>query len=136
VRIPPNETGTLEVFVWPFPDVDSGKWQVSTAGRVSPVWAHGGQELSFVNSDEELVSQAIVTGAAFRRGEQRVLFGTEEFAGLRGEANNYASFDVSPDDRRFLMVRRTARGGAAPTTTAVLVEHWLTELRGERRANR
>ncbi len=131
-----SETGQREVFVRPFPDVDSGKWQVSTAGGVSPVWAHSGRELFFVNSDQELVSQAIVTGAAFRRGEQRVLFGTEDFAGLRGEADNYASFDVSPDDRRFLMVRRTARGGAAPTTTAVLVLNWLTELRRERPANR
>jgi Tol biopolymer transport system component len=60
-----NETGRREVFVRPFPDVESGKWQVSTAGGVSPVWAHSGRELFFVSGAEELVSQAVSGGAGF-----------------------------------------------------------------------
>ncbi len=130
-----NETGEREVFVRPFPDVDSGKWQVSTAGGISPVWARSGRELFFVNRNEELVSQAVASGAAFQRGEQRVLFRTEDYAGLRGDADNYASFDVSPDDQRFLMVRRNFRSDA-PTTTAILVQHWLAELRNARQGSR
>ena len=33
-----NETGQYEVYVQPFPDVDRGKWQVSTDGGEWPVW--------------------------------------------------------------------------------------------------
>jgi len=33
-----GETGRREIFVRPFPDVQTGKWQVSTSGGTSPVW--------------------------------------------------------------------------------------------------
>jgi Tol biopolymer transport system component len=131
-----TETGTREVFVRPFPDVDAGKWQVSTAGGTNPVWAHSGRELFFVDGNQELVSQAVAAGAAFQRGEQRVLFDLGSSYDLGSDKVNYVGFDVGPDDRRFLMVRRRAEDAAAPTTTAVLVQHWLTELSRERPANR
>ncbi len=128
-----TETGRREVFVRPFPDVESGKWQITTGGGTSPVWAHSGRELFFVNGNQELVSQAVAAGATFQRGEQRVLFGigAATYTDL-----NETYFDVSPDDRRFLMVRRNTADDADRSTTAVLVQHWLTDLRGERRANR
>ena len=31
----------------PFPDVDSGRWQVSTSGGSQPMWAPSGQELFY-----------------------------------------------------------------------------------------
>jgi serine/threonine-protein kinase len=119
-----NETGRWEVFVRPFPDVDAGKWQVSTAGGTSPVWAHSGRELFFIDSNRELVSQAVLPGAAFQRGEQRVLF---SMAGYR-EVANHRSFDVSPDDRRFLLVRWKDRAGAEEAPALVVVENWLEEV--------
>jgi Tol biopolymer transport system component len=131
-----NETGRREVFVRPFPDVESGKWQVSTVGGVSPVWAHSGRELFFVSGAGELVSQAVIGGAAFRRGEQRALFNVQAYSGLEGAADNYRGFDVSPDDQRFLMVRRSSGDVTTTTTTAILVQHWLAELRNARQGSR
>jgi Tol biopolymer transport system component len=119
-----DETGRREVFVRPFPDVEAGKWQVSTAGGTSPVWAHSGRELFFMNGSHEFVSQAVLPGAAFTRGAQRVLFG---MAGYR-ELNNYSSFDVSPDDRRFLMLRPKAGAAAKEAPVLVVVENWLEEV--------
>jgi Tol biopolymer transport system component len=123
-----NETGRREVFVRPFPDVEAGKWQVSTSGGTSPVWAHSGGELFFLNGNRELVSQAVLPGAAFQRGGQQVLFST---AGYR-QVENYPSFDVSPDDQRFLMVRpkaETAEGASAEDgPVLVMVENWLEEV--------
>ena len=45
----------------PFPDVNSGHWQVSTAGGTRPLWARSGQELFYVSP----------TGALMRVGVER-----------------------------------------------------------------
>ena len=44
-----NDSGRFEIYVRPFPDVDSGHWQVSTGGGTRPLWARSGQELFFVS---------------------------------------------------------------------------------------
>jgi hypothetical protein len=100
------------------------------------VWAHSGRELFFVSGAGELVSQAVIGGAAFRRGEQRALFRVQGFSGLQGDADNYRGFDVSADDQRFLMVRRGSGDVTTSTTTAILVQDWLTELRNARQGSR
>jgi len=33
-----GESGSSEIYVRPFPDVDSGRWQISNRGGVDPVW--------------------------------------------------------------------------------------------------
>ena len=40
-----GQTPTKEVYVRPFPAVDDGRWQVSTAGGDRPNWSHTGREL-------------------------------------------------------------------------------------------
>ena len=42
-----DESGTSEIYVRPFPDAASARWQVSTAGGFSPVWSHSGKELFY-----------------------------------------------------------------------------------------
>jgi len=119
-----SETGRREVFVRPFPEVDSGKWQVSTTGGLSPVWAHSGRELFFLDGKGNLVSQAVQPGASFTRGGQRALF---SMAGYR-EVGNYHSFDVAPDDQRFLMVRMR-RGAETEAQVLVVVDNWIEEVK-------
>ena len=40
-----DDSGRFEVYVRPFPNVDDGRWQVSTAGGAEPVWGPAGREL-------------------------------------------------------------------------------------------
>ena len=41
-----DESGQLEIYVRPFPDVDGGGlWQVSTGGGTQPLWVRSGREL-------------------------------------------------------------------------------------------
>ena len=42
-----NESGQDEIYVRPFPDVESGRWQVSTGGGTRPLWARNGRELFY-----------------------------------------------------------------------------------------
>ena len=42
-----NESGQYEIYVRPFPNVDDGRWQISTDPGLSPVWSRDGRELFF-----------------------------------------------------------------------------------------
>jgi serine/threonine-protein kinase len=41
-----NDSGQLEVYVRPFPNVNDGRWQVSTGGGTVPLWAGTGEMFS------------------------------------------------------------------------------------------
>jgi Tol biopolymer transport system component/tRNA A-37 threonylcarbamoyl transferase component Bud32 len=117
-----DESGTNEVYVRPFPDVGSGRWQVSLSGGNSPLWAHSGRELFYVNGRQEMVSIEVRPGATFTVGEPRVLFPATSY----NITPTYALYDVAPDDRHFLMVRGVA---AEAQTELILTENWFEELR-------
>ncbi|HEX3235987.1 MAG TPA: protein kinase [Gemmatimonadales bacterium] len=117
-----NESGTMEIYVRPFPETSTAKWQVSTAGGAEPVWANSGRELFYINGKSELVAAEIRPAAPFSVGEQHVLFSMAPFVRF----GSYPSYAVTPDDRRFLMVRE---GDASQQGELVFAEHWLQDLR-------
>lgn len=53
-------SGQLEVYVRPFPDVDSRQWPVSTAGGGEPLWAATGREIIYVSPDGWLTSVPVL----------------------------------------------------------------------------
>ena len=86
----------------PFPDVDSGKWQISTDGGVQPVWAHSGRELFYIDGSRALVATQVETASSFQVGAKETLFT------LPPDYNSGAVstlYDIAPDDQRFLMAR-------------------------------
>ena len=68
-------------------------------------------------------------GATFVLGDQRVLFQAPSPAFVR--ATNHQQWDVAPDDRRFVMLRRIGLSGGANADplTVIQVDNWLTELK-------
>ena len=50
-----DETGQNEIYVRPFPEVNEGKWQVSTGGGDSPLWSPDGRELFYRSGDTVMV---------------------------------------------------------------------------------
>ncbi len=68
-----DETGTYEVYVRPFPNVDDGRWQISTEGGVEPLWAPDGRELFYRNAGAVIVV-AVDTESDFSAGPPEVLF--------------------------------------------------------------
>ena len=121
-----NESGQYEVYVRPFPDVDSGRWQVSRGGGNWPVWAPEGQELFYRRlGDLAMMAAPIETDPAFRPGNPDVLFEAAEFPGAGGAR----AFDVAPDGQRFLMIKRGAPTDdiAAPAQITVVL-NWFQEL--------
>jgi serine/threonine-protein kinase len=123
-----NESGSAQVYVRPFPKVESGHWQVSTTGGSRPVWAHSGRELFYVNRAALWAVTAQTTGAIFSAGNPTKLFDTGQYSfGINGR-----TYDVSADGQRFLMIKLASASGQDSTASPpslVVVEHWTEELK-------
>ena len=102
-----NEDGVFEVYVRPFPDVDDGKWKVSTQGGTHPVWSPDGSELFYVSGDAMMVAP-ITSDPTFQHGNPEVVF--------EGRYNFAVPFRVfSLDGTRFLVTKPAG----APTDGSV-----------------
>ncbi len=100
-----DETGRYEVYVRPFPDVDTDKVLVSAAGGIAPLWAHSGSELFYVDGDNNMVAAKVETDPGFRIVERQTLFPVPP--GTMPRDNQFVTglYDIAPDDQRFLMAR-------------------------------
>ena len=114
-----NESGREEVYVRPYPNIDDGKWLVSTAGGWAARWSNDGSEL-FYRQAEKFIRVGVQADTTFRMLDQEVLFEGPYFNG--GPWLHY--YDISPIDGRFLLLREDARA-----TELAVVENWFEELR-------
>ncbi|MEO2003902.1 MAG: hypothetical protein ABGY41_07360 [Candidatus Poribacteria bacterium] len=118
--------GRDEVFVRPFPNVDSTRIRVSTDKGVAPVWAKSGRELFFMGQDRGLVT-AQFDPAAGRVLNQETLFTIP--VGYPTVGGN-AFYDVSSDGERFLMTRQYGEDTAEEGPSGlVLVQNFFEELK-------
>ncbi len=115
-----TESGTPEIHVRPFPNVDSARFVVSVGGGNAAVWRRDGRELFFQTPRGEMFAVPVTTGRTFTHGVPKLLFTGLAFAGQ----DYYRAYDVHPDGQRFLMV---ASGGSDSGTLNV-VFNWRTEL--------
>ena len=121
-----NESGRFEIYVRPYPQVDSGKWQVSTDGGSRGAWARNGQELFYIDRGTLMAVPVQTSGATFRWGNPVRVFDERPYAAPVIDRN----YDVSPDGRRFLMLKENAAGRAnAAAATMVVVLNWVEELK-------
>ncbi len=117
-----NESGQSEIYVRPFPDVDDGKWQISSDGGIGPVWAPGGQELFYRNGDAMMVVD-IKTEPAFTAGSPVVLF-----TGRYTIWGGFVNYDISPDGQRFLMIKEVDEEEGQQDQINVVL-NWFEELK-------
>ncbi len=117
-----DETGELEIYMRPFPS-GAGKWPISAAGGVDPLWSRDGKELFYRNGSGDLIAVEVVPGASPPVGRQRVLFSALPYSSVATHQN----YDVHPDGQRFVMIRL----GADQNFNAPLnvVENFFEELR-------
>ncbi len=95
-----DESGNREVYVRPFPSVDSAKFAVSVGGGMEPLWRRDGTELFFRNTSGDMYAVPVGAGRQFEHGTPRLLFSRPGMA----LQDFYRSYDVHPDGKRFLML--------------------------------
>jgi hypothetical protein len=120
-----TETGRPEVYIRPFPNISAGKWQVSNGGAQSPVWAHNGRELFYIDGARNMMATRVTLEPSVRTGRPEKLFHLEDSLFV---VENRAAFDVTLDDHRFIMAREVGPAAPAPSTF-ILVEHWFDEVK-------
>ena len=125
-----DESGSWEIHVRPFPDVNRGRWQVSTSGGLQPVWARNGREIFFRLPSGALMAAAVDTSASsFSSGVPKRLFEGPYFRGSTGIVGR--THDVSLDGQRFLLIKADGR----PTQTSdylITVENAFAEVKQSR----
>ncbi|MGI8703221.1 MAG: TolB family protein, partial [Candidatus Limnocylindrales bacterium] len=117
-----EESGIFEIYVRPFPDAASARWQVSAAGGTDPVWSRSGRELFYLSAQNEMTSVEVTPGAGFSISPPKRLFSTAPYSPVPP----VPSFDVSPDGKRFLLLRETT-----PTdrNELIVVQNWVEEMK-------
>lgn len=126
-----NETGQTEVYVRPFPNVDNGKWQISTGGGMEPQWHSDGKELYYALGQmggeiKGIAAVIIDTKSSFQAGKPKILFTGNYASGLA------RSYDVTADGQRFIMLKRITETGdyrETKLTNLVMVDNWFEELK-------
>ncbi len=121
-----NASGQSEIYVTPFPNVTTGKWQVSTSGGTQPLWARNAQEL-FYESMGALMRVSLTNSSTFAAGPPGRLF---DAPGLHIPGVPGRLYDIAPDGRRFLMTKPSRAADApAPSARLILVQHWFEGLK-------
>jgi serine/threonine-protein kinase len=123
-----DDTGAFEIYVRPYPNVNSAVWQVSTGGGRQPLWAHTGRELFYRAPDGALMRVAVASGPTWTVTTPTNLLEGRYWAPPTG--GSFArTYDIAPGDQRFLMIKagRSDATGAAPHI--VVVQHFDEELK-------
>ena len=115
-----DESGQTEVYVSPYAD-RGGPSQVSTGGGWEPRWSPAGRELLYMAGDGRLMAVEVETELGLTLGSPREL--------LR-DPNYVTEWDMHPDGKRFLMLRREqfpADGARAPAPINIVL-NWIENL--------
>jgi serine/threonine-protein kinase len=121
-----DESGRFVVYVRPFPEVQTGRWQISTAGGTRPLWSRDGRELFYLETQGRLMSAAVENGPTFVHRTPRMVF-----EGGYAAPNQGRTYDVSADSQRFVMIKNAtgdAGGDAAPPHINIVL-NWFEELK-------
>jgi serine/threonine-protein kinase len=119
------ESKDNEIYVSPYPDVASGRWQLTSGGGSAPAWTRNGRELIYLDGSRHLTAVMLErTG-----GEVRALARTTLSDRIYAAPVPWRTYDVSPDGQRIIAIRdeQAAQEGAPPQFT--VVQNWFEELR-------
>jgi eukaryotic-like serine/threonine-protein kinase len=126
-----NDSGQFQIFVRPFPNVNTGLWPVSTAGGTQPLWAKNGQELFYLAPNGALMSVRVETGATWTASTPTKLIDGPYYRGGNTFSNGFfRTYDVSLDGTRFLMIKEDSEPSQPHAPPGiVVVQNWTEELK-------
>ncbi|MBK5295390.1 MAG: serine/threonine-protein kinase [Acidobacteriia bacterium] len=115
-----NETGTYEIYVRPFPNAASGKWQISSGGGAQPRWRRDGKELFYLDESRKIMS-VDVHGAGggpgvFQHSTPKPLFDSHALGNFAMSTSHRRMYAAAPDGKRFYVLSTGDERDAAPIT--------------------
>ncbi len=118
-----DESGRFEIYLHPFPALETGRWQISTNGGAHPLWARNGRELLFIDGKGTLISVPLLAGSTFNRGPSTPLFQAGQYF-----VDTARDYDMTNDGTRFLFVKNVT---TLPRPAVVVVANWFDEVRAK-----
>jgi len=112
-----DESGTFQLYVTPMPG-PGGRYQVSTAGGVTPVWSPDGRRLYYAYGGR-LEAATLAFAPTFAVTARETLFEPGS-----SSPPSHANYDITPDGKQFVMLKPT--GAEAQL---IVVHDWKYELR-------
>ena len=123
-----DESGQFEVYVRPYPNAgEGGRWQISSGGGRQPLWSHDGRELFYRDYAGAVMSVAVTLTPTFTPGRAAKLFQRSEYVGS-GTRGGGRTYDVAPDDSRFIMIKTRPAAAHDEKPELVVVLDWFSEL--------
>ena len=113
-----DETGQTEIWVRSFPDVEGGRFQITTSGGTMPVWSPSGRELFYLGAG--LMRVPVELGKVFSYDTPELIVPRRNYY-FDGPFRNY---DVADEGQRFVFIVQ----GPADARELVAVENWSSEL--------
>ena len=115
-----------EVWVRPFPDVNSGKWPVSNGVGSQPLWSRTGKELFFIDASGALMSVTVEGQSPLIFGTPRKILDSSYVSSIPAFAGR--QYDISPDGQRFLRLKAPPHASTTAGSVTV-VQNWFEELK-------
>jgi len=112
-----DKSGSMEVYVRPFPNTAAGEWQVSDSGGTEPQWAHSGREVFYKQGGRLMAAEIRAATSSFAVGQRRALFSVEEYYNFV----YHPTYAVAKDDQHFAMIRSRHFG---ESFDLVVIENW------------
>jgi Tol biopolymer transport system component len=123
-----DESGRFEIYVRPYPDVQAGRWQVSTDGGVRPVWNPNSRELFYASTDNSLMLVRVEAAQSWLGSTPERLFSNPNLSSPAGLAG--LSYDISPDGRRFLILKlKSSQETTSDPVQLLVVQNWHEEVK-------
>jgi eukaryotic-like serine/threonine-protein kinase len=119
-----RESGRYEIYVQTFPQ-QTGRWQISAAGGIEPMWRRDGKELFYLTLDEKLMAVDVNSvSPGFQAGIPKELFQAQPIPTPLWYWRNI--YVPSSDGQRFLMLSPAGEARQEPITVVV---NWMSLLK-------
>jgi serine/threonine-protein kinase len=121
-----NDSGQFEIWVRPYPEVNSGRWQVSTGGGTRSLWGPGGQELFYMSPTGAIMRVGVERSTSWAATTPATIVKAGIATGLAASPGRI--YDISPDGQRFLVLKQ-ASDPNTPPPQLIVVQHFDEELK-------
>jgi serine/threonine-protein kinase len=121
-----DESGTMQIYVRPFPAVGGGKWQISAGGGARfVIWSKNGHELFYETADNRImVVDYTVNGNSFAHGTPKLWSDVQLF--YPGSLN----LNLAPDGKRFIVFTTPETSGDGRNAVHItMLLNFLDELK-------
>jgi len=124
-----DESGRSEIYVRPFPNVETKRIQVSAGGGTRPLWSPTGRELFYYMAPDTIMAVSVRLGTNITLGNSQQVV-KRPYASAGGTGRHY---DVSADGQRFLLLKDapTPNGQKTAAPEIHLVLNWFDELKAK-----